>query len=167
MDDGPIYGQVAVALGARITIGDLVELAEAASLRLVGEMLPMIDSGAVETKAQTGTPTYGLQRAPDDGRIDWSQSAEQIDRLVRATSRPYPGAFTEIDGRVIRIWSGQPAGTPSIFGKPGQVARVPEHAEPCVVTGSGILVVQEATFNDGTDALSLLKASNNQRLAFP
>lgn len=167
VDDGPIYGQVSVALGARTTIGELVELAEAASLRLVGETLPLIDSGAIETRAQTGTATYGLQRAPDDGRIDWSQSAEQIDRLVRATGRPYPGAFTAIEGRVIRIWSGQHAAAPSVFGRPGQIARVPEHAEPCVVTGSGILVVQEATFNDGTDALSLLRASNNRRLASP
>ena len=33
----------------------------------------------------------------------------EVDRLVRGVTRPYPGAFAEIDGRVLRIWSGRPA----------------------------------------------------------
>ena len=34
-------------------------------------------------------------RKPEDGRIDWSQSAQEIHNLVRAVAPPFPGAFTE------------------------------------------------------------------------
>jgi methionyl-tRNA formyltransferase len=37
-------------------------------------------------------------RTPEDGRIDWSQPAQQVYNLHRAVAPPYPGAFTDIDG---------------------------------------------------------------------
>ena len=38
-----------------------------------------------------------------DGRIDWSKSAVEIDRQVRAFN-PWPGAFTDRDGDWLKIW---------------------------------------------------------------
>ena len=42
-------------------------------------------------------------RRPEDGRIDWRCPAQEIHNLVRAVAPPYPGAFTEIDGKPLFI----------------------------------------------------------------
>ena len=47
--------------------------------------------------------TYFGRRRPDDGRIDWSAGARTIHDLVRGVAPPYPGAFTVVRGRTLRI----------------------------------------------------------------
>jgi methionyl-tRNA formyltransferase len=43
--------------------------------------------------------SYFGGRKPEDGQIDWHQHAVDVYNLVRAVAPPYPGAFTEIDGK--------------------------------------------------------------------
>lgn len=43
------------------------------------------------------------QRSPEDGLIDWSQDARVVDRLIRAQTHPYPGAFT-LSWKRLYIW---------------------------------------------------------------
>src|SRR5471032_2397751 len=54
-------------------------------------------------------------RKPEDGRIDWSQPAQQVYNLHRAVAPPYPGAFTEVNNVVYIIekarLSKRPAGS--------------------------------------------------------
>jgi methionyl-tRNA formyltransferase len=62
-----------------------------------------LESGALEATPQS---VDGVTHAPrievDDARIDWSVSAQDIDRLVRAMS-PAPGAWTTLRGERIKI----------------------------------------------------------------
>lgn len=165
VDDGPIYGQERFPIAPRAFIADLVEASALACERLVREKLAGILAGALVPKTQAGEPSWALQRSPADGGIEWVQGAQAIDRLVRATSHPYPGAFTSLDGRTIRIWRARPASDPlRVYGRPGQIARLPHLAEPCVVTGAGCLLVEEAAFDDGDDAVPVLVRSGNRRL---
>ena len=46
--------------------------------------------------------SYFGGRKPEDGRIDWSQPAQQVYNLIRAVAPPYPGAFTEVGGDALR-----------------------------------------------------------------
>ena len=47
-------------------------------------------------------------RTPEDGEILPSMTVEEVDRLVRAVTRPYPGAFW-VQGDVRwRVWRGRP-----------------------------------------------------------
>jgi methionyl-tRNA formyltransferase len=62
-------------------------------------------------------------RTPDDGRIDWQQPAVRIHNFIRAQSRPYPGAFTSLDGNALHIWSSRRHDA-TYMGTPGQVAHV-------------------------------------------
>ena len=39
--------------------------------------------------------SYFGRRRPEDGRIDWSKSAQEIHNLVRAVAPPFPGAFCD------------------------------------------------------------------------
>jgi len=49
-----------------------------------------------------GTDCFGGRR-PEDGKIDWLQSAQTIHNLVRAVAPPYPGACTRLAGKPVRV----------------------------------------------------------------
>jgi methionyl-tRNA formyltransferase len=164
VDDGGLYAQKPFPIGTRTKVGELVAAAEAAAVELVEECLPLIASESLAPRPQQGEPSYGLQRAPRDGRIDWSRPAEDIDRLVRAVGRPYPGAFTSFNNRQVCVWESEPFDGVSIYGTPGQIAMISGKSDPCVVTGSGALLVREATDSKGVSMMSVLRRSGNQRL---
>lgn len=163
IDDGGIYGQKAFAIGPRTTIAELVKAAESAALALVAECLPAIADGTLHPSPQRGTPTYGLQRGPEDGRIQWRDSAVAIDRLVRAVGRPYPGAFSLLNERVVHVWAAEPLAAPEVHGMPGQIAIVPGISDPCVVTGDGALIIRDASDPKGEPLMPWLRHSGNQR----
>jgi methionyl-tRNA formyltransferase len=167
VDDGPIYGQMRFPIRPRSTIADLVAASTHACSDLVGKLLPGIIAGDLTPTPQQGTPSYALQRRPDDGRIDWTAPAERIDRLVRATGRPYPGAFTSLEGQCIRIWQTELLDEPPcVYGMPGQIVRLPGIACPCVVTGDAVLAVSDATDEQQTSAIALLLRSSQKRFSW-
>lgn len=104
------------------------------------------------TSLATGTPprkkqdedcaTYAARRRPEDGRIDWTAPAREIDRLVRAVSRPYPGAFTTYAKKRLVIWSAEFTADHNHHGVIGQVVSVKENGFD-VVTGDGLLHVTD------------------------
>ncbi len=165
VDDGGVYGQARFPISARATIAELVVASSAASAALVRDHIAAICAGRARPQPQVGAPSYALQRSPTDGRIDWRDDAERIDRLVRAVGRPYPGAYAHLDGRKILLWEAhRPSGGPEVLGAPGQIARLSEVDWPCIVTGRGLLVVTAATDEAGDDMLPLLRRSANQRM---
>lgn len=164
VDTGLVFGQERFPIAPRATIGDLVSASHGACATLTRRHLPALLSGNATGRAQEGEASYGLQRTPEDGRIDWTRPRTQIDRLIRAVSRPYPGAFTVLDGERIQIWSTHlPEETPRVLGAPGQLAILPQFDLPCVVTGDGLLLIAEATGAAGNDCLDKLRKAGHKR----
>lgn len=87
--------------------------------------------------------TYLLIRRPEDGRIEWKRTAAEIARLVRAASRPYPGAFTTYYDEKLVIWKAYALENQRYIGLPGQIAWIRDSGEIGVVTEDGILVITE------------------------
>lgn len=164
VDDGKVYAQRTVAVGEREYISELMKRVEATTISMLKEALPSIASGHCKTKEQQGDPSYGLARIPDDGRIDWTAPAEDIERLVRAVSRPYPGAFSMLEGERFTIWRGTAFDSSiQIYGKPGQVARIPEFELVCVITGKGYLSLDEVEISGSIlDRRDIIKLSNRR-----
>lgn len=46
-------------------------------------------------------------RKPEDGHITAEMTVEETERLVRGVTHPYPGAFWEVNGKVVKIWRGK------------------------------------------------------------
>jgi methionyl-tRNA formyltransferase len=76
-----------------------------AACAVLERQLDALTSGSAPRCAQDASQatTFGRRR-PEDGRIDWSQRAQQIVDLVRAVTRPFPGAFTEVGGERLFVW---------------------------------------------------------------
>jgi methionyl-tRNA formyltransferase len=102
MDTGPIYTQHRFALDGDITSDELfIELAELGAEALL-HSLDLIDSGVKPSPQQDHSATRALKLSKEEGRIDWSHSADVISNKVRAfTSQP--GAWTNFRGSVFKI----------------------------------------------------------------
>lgn len=108
VDTGDVIAQAEVEIGPDDTIREVYERAADASVELVREFVPLIRQGSAPREQQDHSQaTTFPQRSPDDGEIDWSKSAREIRDFIRAQTRPYPGAFTYIDGRKVMIWDGE------------------------------------------------------------
>lgn len=108
VDNGPILGQVEIPLAADETSATLYPRVGDAHRTLMRKVWPSLEAGTLEQVEQDESKaTYWEGRTPDDGVILSSMSCTEVDRLVRATTRPYPGAFFETDSARFRIWAGK------------------------------------------------------------
>jgi methionyl-tRNA formyltransferase len=97
-------GQEAVPIAPDDLAIDVFRKVTAAAGRVLARSLPgLIDGSAVLRAQDLSRGSYFGGRKPEDGRIDWSQPAKRIHDLVRAVAPPYPGAFTEVDGKRLHV----------------------------------------------------------------
>jgi len=75
----------------------------AAEIALNGVLPALLAGTAPRVKQDLSKGAYFGGRKPEDGVIDWAQSAQQIHNLVRAVAPPYPGATTQLLGKPMRI----------------------------------------------------------------
>ncbi len=140
LDTGPILAQRAIPIAPDDTAGTLtVKLARLAS-ELMLEKLPLILEGKIEPQLQDESrATLFKTVKKEEGRIDWSRPAVEIERRVRAFN-PWPSAYTFWDGTPLKILRAQ-AASRSVNGEPGRVVQMKEG--PAVATGAGALVLKE------------------------
>lgn len=99
-DAGDIVDQLAVPILEDDDAFDVFGKVTAAAEIVLARSLPGLIAGNAPRRPQAiGPGQYFGRRRPEDGRIDWSQPAARIHDLVRAVAPPFPGAFTDVDGR--------------------------------------------------------------------
>jgi methionyl-tRNA formyltransferase len=99
-DAGAIVAQTAVPILPDDTAFEVFGKVSVAAELTLWHVLPSLLAGsAPRTVNDLRQGGYFGGRKPEDGRIDWSQPAQQVYNLHRAVAPPYPGAFTEVDGR--------------------------------------------------------------------
>lgn len=126
MDSGPILGQEPYVIEETDYARDVQIKLHAAIARLADRVLKQMMEGTLQPVPQNeDEATILLVRRPEDGRIDWSRPLADIHRLVRAVSRPYPGAFGLYDGtHPVTIWRADILENHRFIGIPGQIARL-------------------------------------------
>jgi UDP-4-amino-4-deoxy-L-arabinose formyltransferase/UDP-glucuronic acid dehydrogenase (UDP-4-keto-hexauronic acid decarboxylating) len=166
-DAGDIVGQEAVPIAFEDTALTLFGKMEGAASRLLEELLPRIARGNIPRRPNDiARGSYFGGRKREDGRIDWSRPAVEIYNLVRAVTRPYPGAFTELEGDPLTVWWAVPlpattgvvlspgtvriAGGPSFVLAGGCAAPLREPRRPIVETGNGFLQLEEIEWRSRT-----------------
>ena len=105
LDAGPIFATVTEPIGPDDTAGDLLHRLSLSGARLLVDTLDGIEDGTLTPTPQPETDaqmSYASKINVADGRIDWTQPAEFLDRLVRACA-PAPGAWTTFSGERFKI----------------------------------------------------------------
>jgi len=127
-DAGDLVDQERVEIEPDDTAFTLFRKLEGAATTLLDRTLPLLRDGrAPQRPLDLAKGSYFSGRTPEDGRFEWTWPAERIFNLVRAVTRPYPGAFTDLDGRRLFVWWATPieaapgaeAGTVLAVGRAG------------------------------------------------
>ena len=141
LDTGDMLLKAEVPIEADETGGSLHDKLAAAGAELCVETLKALEDGTAHPEKQGETPTrYARQLSRETGRIDWTEDAASIERLVRGLN-PWPSAWTIWEGETMKIWgaevlekeSGQPCGTVAEVTKEGFLVQ----------TGKGLLAVTQ------------------------
>lgn len=156
VDSGPIIDSRAIPL----TQWDDIRTSYYKVSRAANEMIAAAwSSGRIERREaapQEGAARYLPKREPEDGAIDWRRSAAAVHDFVRALTRPYPGAFSAVDGATVKILRGRPFGSAEDFGgfEPGDVIDLFEYGEVLIRTGDGAYLVDEHEPGPGAPRLA-------------
>lgn len=151
-DAGRVLDTAKYDIGPHDDIQTLYHKLTVATTRLLLSNLPAVLAGEATFAEQTGTPTYYPKRTPEDGAIHWEDPTATINRLVRAVTRPYPGAFTEFEGERVMVWDAVPFSDDFRYDDPpGTVVEVFETTgEFVVTTPDGTLLVRDWAAEDWT-----------------
>jgi methionyl-tRNA formyltransferase len=103
-DAGDIVDQQAVPILPDDTALEVFrKITLAAELVLHRSLPPLLAGKAPRIKQDLARGSYFGGRRPEDGRIDWNDTAEAVHNLVRGVAPPYPGAYTTVAGKTLRI----------------------------------------------------------------
>ncbi|MCG2785030.1 MAG: methionyl-tRNA formyltransferase [Anaerolineae bacterium] len=138
IDTGPMLSQKSIRLLDDETGGSLFARISSLGAELLLETLPPYLRGELSPQPQ---PSEGATYAPmlkkEDGLLDFSQPAIQLERRVRAM-RPWPGAFFEWQAAPLKIHKAHVASGKAEAGK-----RIIVDDSPAIGTADGILVFDE------------------------
>jgi methionyl-tRNA formyltransferase len=109
IDTGNILLQDRVPIGPTMTAGELYDVLKVKGATLLVNTLEGLGAGALESQPQP-PQEESLPHAPkivtETCKIDWNLPIDRIYNLIRGLS-PYPTAFTELDGKILKIYAGE------------------------------------------------------------
>jgi methionyl-tRNA formyltransferase len=121
MDAGPTLLQRRTPIGPEETAGELTARLAELGAGLLVVTLDGLASGIVTPRAQDESlATFAPKLTKEDGRIDWSLPARRVVDLVRGVN-PWPGAYTHLDGRPLKVWKAAAAGAAAAGAAPGTI----------------------------------------------
>ena len=129
-----------------IDIGDVYAWYGHAIPSAFAEVVEGLAAGTLKARPQDEKDaTYAFPRRIEDGRLDFTCPAGELHRLVRASSRPFAGAFCAFEGTTkVKVWKASVVALPGVtLGVPGQVLDVDVSGRPTVLTGDGALRFDE------------------------
>lgn len=152
VDEGDIIAQQSVPIGQDDTIAEVMERVTEIYLALLEQNLGNLLKGTAPRFQQNhDRATYTCKRLPEDSLLDWSGSNEKVYNLIRASTIPYSGAYTFLEGQKLRIWAAKrlPSGRRFIGRVPGRVVEICPGQGSVVLTGDGALLITKVQREDG------------------
>lgn len=171
LDAGPVALKYLLPLTDETYIAEVYEWLGHAVPEAFDDLLSSAESGHLQLKPQPTDPAFGLRcypRRPEDSRIDWLRPTSEILRLIRASGKPFDGAFTYLEGqRRVTVWRATlvPAREPFV-AVPGQIAYAAQ-TDPVVAGMDGYIRltdVEVAGCADSDHAKSVILSSLRNRL---
>jgi methionyl-tRNA formyltransferase len=107
LDTGPILLQRKTSIGEKETAPELMERLAEIGAELLGETLARLDDLTPRPQHDRDA-TFAPVLKKEDGLIDWSRSAFDIERRIRGF-QPWPNAYTSFNSKSLILWEAQPS----------------------------------------------------------
>ena len=162
VDEGDIIAQRSFPISVYDTCATLYARVAASNREMLLELLPRLLKGERPGQRQQHSDEPVLpRRRPADGQIDWDQPAFRVYDFIRALTRPYPGAFSQLDGKPWLIWEAALAPDFGPVGEPGEivgpvVSPVSSACGQLVACKSGAVILLHVEDETGTELRSEL-----------
>jgi methionyl-tRNA formyltransferase len=164
MDTGPILSQSELDIGPDETAPELyARMSEAGSELVVETLLKFGRAEIAPIPQNSANASYAPILKKEDGRIEWSRTAQQIYNRIRGFT-PWPGAYTTFRGQTCHVWgrpvkivAGQNRVEPGELGSSGK--------EIYVVCGESTHLRVESIQLEGRKRVSAEEFANGARLA--
>ena len=167
MDAGPIYLQEEIAVAPDETTASLQDKLTPVGARLLLETIRRLKDGTLAPRTQDeAKATFAPMIKKEDGLIDWSRSAAEIECRVRGFT-PWPSAYTHLRGKLIKVHRAKVIATTE-RGNPGEIIRADGNGF-WVATGSGALSLEEVQLENrkrllGVEFLKGARIGKGERL---
>lgn len=136
LDTGPVLLREAFPIAADDTSATLHDRLAALGAKLVVEALGKLPLPAEPQPAEGVTYAHKIEKA--EALIDWTKSAAELDRHLRAFN-PFPGAQALFAGQTVKLWRARPVAGSGEFG---QILAV-DRSTIVVACGDGALAISE------------------------
>ena len=144
LDTGPVLLETYTAIGARETTGQLHDRLATLGAEAIVHVLTKLARGhelAAASQSSHGI-TYAHKITVEEAQIDWSASAVEIDRKIRAFN-PVPGAWTLWRGEKFKLWASELVSVPYCLGSEPGTVMASEGEHLLVSCGSSVLAITE------------------------
>jgi methionyl-tRNA formyltransferase len=122
VDSGPLLSQRWFDISEDISATELYQLVAENLRDAFCELYMALCKGTVkEVPQDSSKATFRAKRTPSDGHIDFRHCVADVSRLIKAVTRPYPGAYTYHGGRKVHIWKASSKHILPHIGVPGQI----------------------------------------------
>jgi methionyl-tRNA formyltransferase len=150
VDNGPVVGAQMFDLTPFDTAHTAHFKNMLASIRLCADNVAALLNGTATLRPQPHEGTsFWPKRDEEDGIIYWTDTTTDIYNLVRAVTRPFPGAIAYLDdvrSQLVRIWRAVPFDSHLVWpnAMPGEIVEVFYDGSFVVKTGDLSLLVLES-----------------------
>lgn len=138
LDTGPMLSQKSIRLTREDTAGSVSQALSTLGADLLIETLPRWLAGEIQLQPQDKTlATYAPMLKKEEGKLDFQRDVNELERRIRAFD-PWPGAFMELDGTMLKIHRAHVE-----LGNAEAGQRLVLQNQPAVGARGGILVLDE------------------------
>jgi len=141
-DTGDILDQSSFEISINDDINDIYNNMTSVALKQIEIFYPKLLNGIYDKIKQIDEGNSWRKRNKSDGLIDFRMTTTSIVNLIRALTKPFPGAHCEINGNEYKIWKCEPGSFTSNYIEPGKVLTISNNIIE-IKTGDGSIQLTE------------------------
>ena len=142
IDSGDIIDQEYIVISKEDNANSLYEKIRESALKQIRRFVPKLNKGTLKTTPQASQySNYWRKRSKNDGVIDWRMNSNAIHNLVRALTKPYPGASFFYKDIEYKVWRStiNSINLPNI--EPGKILNIRKNNQILIKTGDSAIEI--------------------------
>lgn len=164
IDDGPILSQIIIDIPKNCYIGDLLNILNKKTEILLNNLINCLKTNHFKLVPQKKIQSsFVLKRKEEDSKINWNLNVHEVHKLIRASSRPYLGAFSYFKDNKVTIYRASVGKLP-VFGRNGQLFKLGKFEPLSIICKGGYLILEDIKVDGQENGITYLSSYLNECL---